>query len=146
MAQAKGTAAKSPTKTASTKAPTKTASAKAPATQAPPASNADAAEQSSTAAKPAEQNAAASAEQQATAQTAQKATQAGKQEKPGEIEVLMIRTVRGVARFRRAGFTFTREPIGIEVAALSVEQIEALSQEKRLEIVEGSIGSGEAAE
>ena len=137
MAQAKGTAAK---------APTKAASAKAPATQAPPASNADAAKQSSTVAKPAEQNAAASAEQQATAQTAPKATKADKQDQPGEIEVLMIRTVRGVARFRRAGFTFTREPIGIEVATLSVEQIKALSQEKRLEIVEGSIDSGEVSE
>lgn len=137
MARAKGTAAK---------APTTAASAKASATKAPAASKAEPAKQDSTAAKPAEQNAAVSAEQQAPAQAAPKPPRADKQEKPGEIEVLMIRTVRGVARFRRAGFTFTREPIGIEVAALSVEQITALSQEKRLEIVEGSIDSGEVSE
>lgn len=59
-------------------------------------------------------------------------------------EVLVVRTRRGVASFRRAGLRFSREPFSIERAALSDDQIEALMNEPKLEVEEGTAELGHA--
>ncbi len=57
---------------------------------------------------------------------------------------LMIRTRRGVARFRRAGFAFTREPLAINRADLTDEHYDALKNESRLEVKTLPVESDEA--
>ena len=65
----------------------------------------------------------------------------------GPVPVLFVRTQRGVPRFRRAGFVFTREPYGIALDALDAEQIKALKKEPRLIVEEGTVdpADGESA-
>lgn len=60
-----------------------------------------------------------------------------KNEGPKTVDVLMVNTVRGVPTLRRAGFRFSREPLGIEVTALTEEQIQALEDEPKLEVEAG---------
>ncbi len=55
-----------------------------------------------------------------------------------EVPVLVIRTKRGIKSFRRAGHHFTRGPNSIAAAELSEDQLEALHNEPRLEIEQGS--------
>ncbi|MDF1691771.1 MAG: hypothetical protein P1U47_05335 [Zhongshania sp.] len=62
----------------------------------------------------------------------------GKPEDEALVEIVMIRTKRGVQQFRRAGFTFTREARPIDISALSLDQVKALAEEPRLEVVEAS--------
>ncbi len=61
-----------------------------------------------------------------------KAASKKKEARPG----LFIGTRRGVARFRRAGFVFSREPYGIALEALTEEQIEQLKAEPSLVVEE----------
>lgn len=62
----------------------------------------------------------------------------GKLEDDTSVDIVMIRTKRGVQQFRRAGFTFTREARPIDISALSLDQVKALAEEPRLEVVEAS--------
>lgn len=68
---------------------------------------------------------------------------AGKKGK-GEIPGLFVRTRRGVQRFRRAGFAFGRDPIGIALDALTEDQIKALRNEPNLVVEEGAVLVDEA--
>jgi len=55
-----------------------------------------------------------------------------------DVPVLVIRTKRGITSFRRAGHHFTRDPKSIAAVELSEDQLEALHNEPRLEIKQGS--------
>jgi len=63
---------------------------------------------------------------------------------PEDMGVVTIRTKRGIQSFRRAGYTFTREPKAIAIADLTAEQAEALANEPRLEIEECSVEHSDA--
>ncbi len=71
--------------------------------------------------------------------------EANQKQPAGQVEVLTVRTKRGVPTFRRSGFRFSREPIGIEVAALEEHQVKALTNEPNLVVEEGSIDASEVA-
>lgn len=62
-----------------------------------------------------------------------------KPEKARPVSVLFVRTKRGVPKFRRAGFSFTRESCHIALDALDAKQIKALKNEPKLEVKEGTI-------
>ena len=63
---------------------------------------------------------------------------------PGEqIQILYVRTVRGVKSFRRAGFAFDETGMGLDRAMLTDEQVEALMNEPKLNVEEGFIDAAE---
>ncbi len=80
--------------------------------------------------------AAAAGEQSTTTEPAQKQTKASASKKKEARPGLFIATRRGVSRFRRAGFVFSREPYGIALDALTEEQIEQLKAEPNLVVEE----------
>jgi hypothetical protein len=60
-----------------------------------------------------------------------------------DVPVLVIRTKRGITSFRRAGHHFTREAKTIAADELSADQLDALRNEPRLEIEQGSAESAQ---
>ena len=67
--------------------------------------------------------------------------------KPKKIEVLRVRTARGVQRFYRAGLAFGPEPRDVPISGLSEAQQQAILDEPMLLAERVSIEAGsEAAE
>ena len=77
----------------------------------------------------AEAKAKADAEAQAKADAEAQAKADAEVAIPSHLEV---KTVKGVASFRRAGLAFTQQPTRIEIGDLSEDQIQALNSEPRL--------------
>lgn len=49
---------------------------------------------------------------------------------------LSIKTVRGVAHFRRAGMEFGREPVEVDETKIGKKKLEAIRAEPRLEVTQ----------
>lgn len=49
---------------------------------------------------------------------------------------IIVRTIRGTERFRRAGLEFTRDPVEIDADALDDDVLASLQTEPRLAIVD----------
>jgi hypothetical protein len=47
---------------------------------------------------------------------------------------IRVSTVRGVAKMRRAGRAFTREPVEIPIADLTDDELDAIDTEPRLNV------------
>lgn len=48
------------------------------------------------------------------------------------IDGILVRTVPGVKRFRRAGYAFSAAPVGFALSALTEKQLQALEDEPNL--------------
>lgn len=63
-----------------------------------------------------------------------------------QMAILFVRTKRRVQRRRRAGFVFGRDGYGVELAALTDEQVAAIRNDPALIVEEGSVDAPTADE